>query len=50
MDGNVYDMKSVDGKPRFTDEPEKSPIVNEYKVCSTDAKWREFNAGPNVSV
>jgi len=50
VDGNVYDLKSVDGKPRFTDEPEKSPIVNGYKVCSTDAKRSEFNAGPNDGI
>ncbi len=44
----IYDLQSDDGQPLFADPPEVWPMVNEYKICSTDVKWREFNAAPNM--
>jgi len=48
--GNIYDLQSDDGRLLFADPPDVWPMVNEYKICSTDVKWREFNAAPNIGI
>ncbi len=43
VQGNIYDLKSIDGQPLYIDEPKRSTVSGQYSGHSSGVYCNEFD-------